>query len=72
MEVASVKIRIGDGKFVEVDTYRFFSGSKRYKWFDWKSNKKDANAMVKRLRGQGHLARIVPNEEGYSIYTHAQ
>ncbi len=67
-----MRIQIGDGKFIEVDAYRFFNTSKRYKWFDWKSNKKDANVVIKRLRSQGHLARIVPNSEGYSIYTHAQ
>ena len=67
-----MRIQIGDRKFIEVDVYRFFNTNKRYKWFDWKSNKKDANAMIKRLRGQGHLARIVPTDDGYSIYTHAQ
>lgn len=67
-----MNIQVGDRKHIEVDQYRFFSGSKRFKWFDWVRTKREANEKVKRLRGQGHLARIVPVGEGYSIYTHAQ
>lgn len=67
-----MKIHAGN-KYIEVDAYRFFNTNKRYKWFDWVSNKKDAVAKVKHFRGQGHLARLVAESTGgYSIYTHAQ
>jgi len=66
-----MRVQIGKGKIVEVDkTKTFGQGSHWYKWFDWVSTKREADAKAKRLRKSGALVRIYPVASGYSLYTY--
>ena len=65
-----MKVGIGHGRTIEVEETKGFSG-KRYKWFDYFDTERSAKTKATQIRKTGAKVRVVPTENGFSVYTYA-